>query len=178
MNYREISPRDFSFAPFREIGENWGILTGQCPRGFNSMTVSWGGAGVLWSKPSVFVFVRPQRYTFGFLNEGDRFSLSLMPAGWQKKIAVFGSKSGREVDKYAVSGLTAEEYNGVHFCSGAETVFICRKVGAGDFEKSWILDERIDAEDYPRGDYHRMFIGEIETILKKTKKNKKTENNA
>ena len=168
MKYREISPNDFSFAPFREIGENWGILTGQSDRGFNSMTVSWGGAGVLWGRPSVFVFVRPQRYTYGFMNEGDRFSLSLMPAGCHKQIAVFGSRSGRDVDKYAASGHTAEAHDGVRFCSGADTVFICRKVGAGDFTKDWILDKEIDAEDYPGGDYHRMFIGEIETILKRS----------
>ncbi len=168
MKYREISPNDFSFAPFREIGENWGILTGQSDRGFNSMTVSWGGAGVLWSRPVVFVFVRPQRHTYGFMNEGDRFSLSLMQEGSHKQIAVFGSKSGRDVDKYAVSGLTAEEYGGVRFPGSADTVFICRKIGAGDFTKDWILDKTIDAEDYPGGDYHRMFIGEIETILKKS----------
>ena len=167
MAYREIEAGNFSFAPFKEIGENWGILTGQNDKGFNSMTVSWGAAGVLWSRPFVFVFVRPQRYTYGFMNEGERFSLALMPAGYHKKIAVFGSESGRDVDKYAVSGLAAPEYNGVRFCDEAETVFICRKIAAGDLAPDWFLDPTVGPENYPARDYHRIFIGEIETILKK-----------
>ena len=167
MDYHVIGPNDFSFAPFKEIGENWGILTGQSEQGFNSMTVSWGAAGVLWGRPSVFVFVRPQRHTFGFMNAGERFSLALMPEGYHGKIAVFGSKSGRDVDKYAVSGLTAREWDGVRFCDEAETVFICRKTAAGDFTADWFVDPTIGPEDYPNKDYHRVFIGEIEMILKK-----------
>ena len=167
MEYREIAAGAFSFAPFKEIGEHWGILTGQSAQGFNSMTVSWGAAGVLWGKPSVFVFVRPQRYTYGFLNAGERFSLALMPEGMHKQIAVFGAKSGRDTDKYAVSGLEAREYNGVRFCGGAETVFICRKSAAGDFTADWLLDPTIEPTQYPTRDFHRIFIGEIETILKK-----------
>ena len=167
MAYVSVDPGEFTFAPFREIGENWGILTGQSEAGFNSMTVSWGAAGVLWSKPSVIVFVRPQRFTYGFLNDGDRFSLALMPPGFQKKIAVFGSKSGRDTDKYAVSGLEALVWDGVRFCSEAETVFICKKAGAGDFTADWFADQGTMEEHYPNRDFHRMFIGEIETILKK-----------
>lgn len=167
MAYQEISVGDFSFAPFKEIGENWGILTGQSDKGFNAMTVSWGAAGVLWSKPSIFVFVRPQRYTYGFMNDGERFSLALMPAGFHKRIAVFGSQSGRDTDKFAVSGLRPLEWDGVRFCEGAETVFLCRKTAAGDFTADWFLDPSVEPENYPARDYHRIFIGEIETILKK-----------
>jgi flavin reductase (DIM6/NTAB) family NADH-FMN oxidoreductase RutF len=38
----------------------------------NTMTVSWGGAGILWGKQVAFVFVRPQRHTFSFTEGGTK----------------------------------------------------------------------------------------------------------
>lgn len=165
MHLKEVNINDFSFAPFKEIGENWGILSAGEKNSFNSMTVSWGAAGILWSKPAVFVFVRPQRYTYEFTEKSDSFSLSIMPEGYHQKIAVFGSKSGRDTDKYAESGLKAELYNGVPYVNEAKTVFICKKVAAGDIQKEWFFDKSIDADIYPKGDYHRMYVGFIEAIL-------------
>ena len=164
---KSIDINSFCFAPFKEIGDNWGILTGQADGEFNSMTVSWGGAGVIWNKPSVFVFVRPQRYTYEFMEKGEYFSLSLMPEGFHTKMAVFGKKSGRDCDKYAESGLTTAEHNGVTYCSEADTVFICRKRLAGDLDYSFFTDKTIQENFYPSGDKHRMYIGEITAILKK-----------
>lgn len=129
------------------------------------MTVSWGGVGVIWNKPSVFVFVRPQRYTYEFMENGEYFSLSLMPENFQKKIAVFGKKSGRDCDKYAESGLTVGEYNGVKYVNEAKTVFICKKRAAGNIDYSFFCDTTIQNEFYPSGDKHKMYIGEITEIL-------------
>lgn len=36
---------------------------------FNTMTANWGGIGFLWNKPVVYVFIRPERYTFGFMEK-------------------------------------------------------------------------------------------------------------
>ena len=50
----------------------------------NTMTASWGGLGVLWRKPMATIYVRPQRYTFGFIEQSDEFTLSF-----------FGPSSGK-----------------------------------------------------------------------------------
>ncbi len=156
-----------SLAPFRDIGENWGILSAGTAEKFNSMTVSWGAAGVLWSVPCVFVFVRPQRYTFEFTEKNDRFSLSLMPEGFHKKMAVFGSTSGRDTDKYARSGFTAEFCDGVPYTGEAQKVFICRKIASADITPEWFIEHGFDTANYPAKDYHRMYIGEVEAVLQK-----------
>ncbi len=96
MDFIKKDINEVEFSPAKAIGDNWAILTGCDGDGFNSMTVSWGAAGVLWSKPCVFVFVRPSRYTYEFMEKGDRFSLSLLPEGMHKKVDVFGSKRGRD----------------------------------------------------------------------------------
>lgn len=165
MSLKKIETLGAALAPFKEIGENWGILSAGNEEKFNSMTVSWGAAGVLWSAPCVFVFVRPQRYTYEFTESCDRFSLSLMPEGFHKKIAVFGSKSGRDTDKYAESGLTPAFYDGVPYTAEAQKVFICRKIAAADITPEWFTDHKFDIENYPRKDYHRMYIGEAEAVL-------------
>ncbi|MBQ2758220.1 MAG: flavin reductase [Clostridia bacterium] len=164
---KSVDINSFDFAPFKEIGDNWGLLTGQADGKFNSMTVSWGGVGVIWNKPSVFVFVRPQRYTYEFMEKGEYFSLSLMNQELHPKMTVFGKKSGRDCDKYAESGLTTAEYDGVTYCNEAETVFICRKRCASDLEHTSFTDSAIKDTFYSSGDKHRMYIGEITAILKK-----------
>ena len=165
MDFIKTDINSVSFSPSRAIGENWAILTACDGDGFNSMTVSWGAAGVLWSKPCVFVFVRPSRYTYAFLEKGDRFSLSLLPEGMHKKVAVFGSKSGRDCDKYAVSGAALGEADGVKFCAEAETVFLCKKIAAADITPEWVLDNGIDPDHYGGKNYHRMYVGEVTDVL-------------
>ncbi len=168
MSFEKINIDELSFSPTKAIGENWGILTGVSEDGFNSMTVSWGSVGVLWSKPCVFAFVRPGRYTYRFMEDGEYFSLAIMPEGYHEKMAVFGSKSGRDVDKYAVSGFGVLDENGVKYPAEAETVFICKKIAAGDISPEWFIDDTIDGKNYPKKDYHRMYIGEIVSVLKKS----------
>lgn len=169
MSFEKINVEDLEFSPVKAIGENWGILTGCSEEGFNSMTVSWGSAGVLWSKPAVFVFVRPGRHTFKFTEQGEYFSLALMGEGMHEKMAVFGKKSGRDVDKYAASGFTARNEDGVFYPEEADTVFICKKIAATFITPDWFIDETIDEKNYPNKDYHRMYVGEIVKVLKKVK---------
>ena len=166
MSFHKTDLNSVAFSPFKAIGDNWAILTGCSAAGFNSMTVSWGAAGVLWGKPCVFVFVRPSRYTYDFMEQGNRFSLSLLPEGMHQKVAVFGSKSGRDCDKYALSGAALGEEDGVKFCAEAETVFLCKKIGAADLTPQWFLDKGVDPAFYGGKDFHRMYIGEVEAVLR------------
>ena len=167
MAFQKIDVKDLCFSPVKAIGDDWGILTGVSDKGFNSMTVSWGSIGVLWSRPVVFAFVRPVRHTFGFMNDGEMFSLAIMNKDIHGQMKVFGSASGRDVDKYKESGFTAVYEDGVPYPDEAETVFICKKIADTDMTPDWFIDENIDSDNYPKKDYHRMYIGEIVTVLKK-----------
>ena len=36
--------------PFKLIGKDWALVTAGSKQKYNTMTVSWGGVGVLWGK--------------------------------------------------------------------------------------------------------------------------------
>ena len=55
---------------FRLIGERWMLITAGDREGFNTMTASWGGLGVLWGMHVATCYIRPQRYTYGFMEKG------------------------------------------------------------------------------------------------------------
>ncbi|MEG0895075.1 MAG: flavin reductase family protein, partial [Oscillospiraceae bacterium] len=63
MFMRELSVNDLQFKPFDKIGNDWFLLTAGNMENYNTMTASWGGLGVLWSRNVVNIYVRPQRYT-------------------------------------------------------------------------------------------------------------------
>ena len=47
--------------PFSLIGQQWGAVTVEHEGKVNSMTVSWGGVGVLWNK-NVATILLPLQY--------------------------------------------------------------------------------------------------------------------
>ena len=61
--------------PFK-INEEPALLTCGEDGNVNTMTISWGGMGVIWNKDVGFVFVRGSRYTKEFLDKYDTFSVS------------------------------------------------------------------------------------------------------
>lgn len=60
---------------FETISKEWMLVTAGNKDAFNTMTANWGGIGFLWNKPVVYVFIRPERYTFGFMEKNDYFTL-------------------------------------------------------------------------------------------------------
>ena len=63
MSFKEIKAEDLQFNPFTRIGSDWMLITAGDEKKFNTMTASWGGAGVFWGKNVVTCYIRPQRYT-------------------------------------------------------------------------------------------------------------------
>ena len=73
---KKIAPEELSDNPIRLIGRDWMLITAGQMGDFNTMTASWGGVGHLWNVPVAFVFVRPERYTYGFMEREEGFTLS------------------------------------------------------------------------------------------------------
>jgi len=61
---------------FKLIGDDWMLVTSGNINSFNTMTASWGGMGVLWNKPVSYIFIRPTRYTYGFIEKSNTYTLS------------------------------------------------------------------------------------------------------
>jgi flavin reductase (DIM6/NTAB) family NADH-FMN oxidoreductase RutF len=71
----------------------------------NVMTVAWGG--ICCSKPPcVAISVRKATYTYGNLMERRAFTISLPTEEQVVAADYFGVASGRDTDKFAVTGLT------------------------------------------------------------------------
>lgn len=49
--------------PFTKFSKEWALVSAGDKTKANTMTVSWGGTGVLWGKNVVYIFIRDSRYT-------------------------------------------------------------------------------------------------------------------
>ena len=71
----------------------------------NVMTAAWGGISCS-VPPCVAVSLRKATYTYGCVVEQKAFTISLPSEDYVKEADYFGMVSGRDVDKFAATGLT------------------------------------------------------------------------
>ena len=159
-----IPVEQFIARPYGLWEKNWLLLTsGDYAAGkYNCMTVSWGSLGQMWGRPFAMVVVRPQRYTRQFIEAYPTFTLCALPRQYRPALNLLGTRSGRDGDKIAESGLTPipSTIVAAPCFAQAELVIECRKMYWQDFDPAHFLDAEID-RNYPSKDYHRMYFGEI-----------------
>ena len=126
--------------PFIKIGKEWALLTAGTKAKCNTMTVSWGGVGVIWNKNVVYVFVRDSRYTKEFMDNGEFFSLSFFDETYRSALSYCGTASGREEDKFEKAGLTPAVRHSIPYPDEANLVFLCHKMAAVKIDKYNIFD--------------------------------------
>ena len=161
-SFRKVEPGQLSDNIFRIIGDDWMLITAGTPGKFNTMTASWGAMGILWNKPIAVCFIRPTRFTYNFVNGNDIFTLSFFTGEERDILNYCGSHSGKNVDKIAATKLTPvmTSSGGISY-EQARLFTECRKIYYDDLKPEHFLSPAIDKQNYPRKDYHRMFIGEI-----------------
>ena len=76
----------------------------------NVLTAAWTGI-VNSEPPMTYVSIRPERYSHGIIQEKGEFVINLPCEAIVKATDLCGVKSGRDVDKFALAGLTAEPSN-------------------------------------------------------------------
>ena len=159
-----IDVKQLELNPFSVISDDAFLLTAGEAMNYNTMAAGWGGFGYLWNKPVVYVFVRESRHTLSFLESSPRFSASFFPPEYRKAIDHCGSVSGRTESKKAENaGLHPIEIGGTVAFEEANLVYACRKLSKVFIGEKDILDS--DAlRNYPNGDWHYMYIGEVEGV--------------
>ncbi|PKP22033.1 MAG: flavin reductase [Bacteroidetes bacterium HGW-Bacteroidetes-21] len=163
--FTEIDAKSIQDNVFQLIDKEWMLVTSGNKEKFNGMTASWGGLGVLWNKPVSFVFVRPTRHTYEFMETSSHYSLSFFGQNCREILKLMGTKSGRDINKMKVEGLTTLfNENEVPFNAEARLVLICEKLYSSDIDKEKVLFPWIH-KLYNGNDYHRMYIGEIKQVL-------------
>lgn len=74
----------------------------------NIVTVAWAGT-VCTNPPMLSISLRPERYSYGMIERTGEFTVNLTTKALARACDYCGVKSGRDVDKFMETGLTALE---------------------------------------------------------------------
>ncbi len=163
----EIKPENLTDNPFKLIDKDWLLITAEKDGKVNTMTASWGGLGILWNKKVATVYIRKSRYTKEFVDNGDYFSLCVLPEQYRDQLAYCGRVSGRTEDKIKACGFTVEHNGDRPYFAESRLVLNCRKLYAQELNAESFVDGAKDIIEacYSNNDWHVMYIAEIESIL-------------
>ena len=146
--------------PFDRFSKDWALVTAGDKDSFNSMTISWGSMGTIWSRDVITIYIRPDRYTWSFLDEHDCFTVSFYDEQYREALNIMGSKSGRDIDKVEATGLTPVYLDGAVTYEQAQETFVCRKIYMAQMKYE-------DVPDYAKKIYqngiepHYIIMGEV-----------------
>ena len=163
---KEIKLFELSQNIVEMIAHQWMLITAGDEKKVNTMTASWGMMGYVWNKPVVNVYVRPQRYTYQFMESQEGFSLCFFDEELKDVLKYCGSHSGKDEDKIAHCQLSTAYQDGIPYFKEASTVILCRKIAVSDLKSEQFLDEEIE-KNYPNKDYHRVYTGEVMKVMVK-----------
>lgn len=161
---KQIEIKDLADNFIETFSKEWMLVTAGSQQAFNTMTANWGGIGYLWNKPVVFVFIRPERYTFEFIEEQEYFTLSFLGNENKEIHKVCGSKSGRDIDKVKATGLEPLFTDkGNIFFEQSRLSIECRKLYTDTLKEGSFLDDSILPKwyDSAHGNLHKVYIAEI-----------------
>lgn len=113
----------------------------------NAMTASW--AAICCSEPPcITVSLRKATYTYGNIMENKAFTVNVPSEAFTREAAYYGSVSGKDVDKFAATGLTAVHGDSVNapYVNEFPLVIECKLIKTVELG------------------LHTMFIGEIKDV--------------
>ncbi len=166
MSFKRTELTDISGNVFREIGDEWMLVSAEKDGVVNTMTASWGGMGVLWKENVAFVFIRPQRYTYEFTEGSEYMTLSFFGGEHKKELTYLGTHSGRDEDKVAAVDFHHTTVDGHPTFEEATKVFVCRKLYSDMIKEDCFIDEGM-LSCYEKKDYHRVYVVKVESVYTK-----------
>lgn len=172
MTIKQITPEKIDLNFIEAIGKDWMLVTAGTQEAFNMMTASWGFAGYIWGLPATAIVVRPSRYTKTFIDTAHNYTLSFFPDKYRKILQTLGTKSGRDMNKMADSGLTPMQLpTGDMAFEEASLTIACRVMYRQQLTEEGFLDPSLFPKWYPQGasDLHTLYIGEIQAVYEKAK---------
>jgi flavin reductase (DIM6/NTAB) family NADH-FMN oxidoreductase RutF len=143
------------------------ILSAGDKNSYNSMAIEWGSLGVAFRRPIFTVYVKPDRYTYEFMEKAKIFTVNIINKKIYKKFAIYGTKSGRDINKEEEAGTHIRflDDGGITF-DEAEEVYVCKII-----TKSYLKEENMDQsifelyksspKVYKSLKPHTIYIGEI-----------------
>lgn len=147
----------------RAFEESRVLLVSQGKQGHpNAMAIGWGQIGIIWGKPIFTVLVRPSHYTYKLIEETGNFTVNIVPPELKDLVQYCGTASGRDHDKLREKGLTALPSSKVKTPMIKECIlhYECKVIYKNDLIPAE-LETSIIPGFYPKGDFHRVYLGEI-----------------
>ena len=128
----------------------------------NSMAIGWGVAGIIWRLPMFVVLVRPSRYTYKLIEASNDFTVNVPTLEMENIVKFCGTKSGRDVDKFSELGLNPRNVPEIKspIIEECPINFVCKVVHKNDVIPEELAPE-IKGRAYKKGNYHRVYYGEI-----------------
>ena len=83
------------------------ISCGESEQEYNLFTVAWTGT-VCTNPPMCYISVRPERHSYEIIKRTGEFVINLTTTSLARATDWCGVRSGRDYDKFAEMGLTAE----------------------------------------------------------------------
>lgn len=168
----QINPKEIPSNPIKLIGEEWMLITAGNAESYNTMTASWGAIGELWSRPVTTCYIRPERHTYGFMENSQYYTFCFFEEEYRQALNYCGTHSGRDHqdrNKAEVAGLTpAYTENGSVYFREAYLVVECKKLYADQFSAEHFTAEVTMGSDAEgpslynqTPDMHKFYIGEI-----------------
>lgn len=164
---KEVKVWDYAGRIMEAIDEGI-LLTTAADGEKDTMVIGWGHIGVIWGKPVFVAYVRESRHTKSLVEKNGEFTVNTPLAPIDKNIiAVCGTKSGRDMDKFAELGLETEDGLTVSVPGIRQLPLTleCKVIYKQD-QDSAALHPDVMARYYKpgtrnEGDYHTMYFGEI-----------------
>ena len=144
------------------------ILSAGNKESHNSCVIGWGLLGVAWSKPLFIVYVKPDRYTYQFMEKTEFFTVNFIKKSLYPKFRAYGNQSGRDINKEEVTGAQIQfmDNGGITF-KEAEEVYVCKVMARTYFDEKNLSPEIIDFYEKAAPLFkqskepHGVYIGEI-----------------
>lgn len=163
---KEITITEYKDNLFEVMKSEWALLTAGNLKKFNTMTIGWLTGGIIWGKDVLTCYVRPTRYTYQFMESNDFFTVSFYDPSYRTMLSHLGSHSGRDENKVKTVNFHPIELDQSISFKEARMTIVCKKIYDQAMDETKMQTFGIERY-YPRGDYHRFYIGEIIKIYVK-----------
>lgn len=164
---KDVNVWDYAGLIMKQIGGGI-LLTTAADDEKDTMIIGWGHIGVIWGKPTFCAYVRESRHTKKLLDKNGEFTVNVPLGAVDKNIvAVCGTKSGRDMDKFQALGLETEPGLTVSVPGIRQLPLTleCKVLYRQDQDASAIdsacLERYYTKGTRNDGDYHTLYLGEI-----------------
>jgi flavin reductase (DIM6/NTAB) family NADH-FMN oxidoreductase RutF len=167
MRKVKVSPYKFLAEVYHILGDRGALLVSEKKDGSaNVMAIGWALIGRIWEKDFALVAVRPSRYTFEFIEESGEFTINIPTKDMKKTVEYCGTVSGRDEDKFKRKNLTLLKGKQIRspIIEQCCLHYECKEQYKTKLVPTMLSNDIISA-NYPKGDFHTFYLGEICSVL-------------